>query len=187
MTRVARTTDWLTGVADLRAFKSHLQALLSGPTDAAHYSLLGIDLDKFGYANHFIGFIEADRALTKLAAAVGEIVPSDGLFARIGGDEFVVVLPDAGEGRRGTRLAHQLLDVVRESLQHLATPDALVAMSTATSPFTASIGAVSFARRSSLTVESLLREAFERAAFAKRSGRNRVWAQTVAPEQVAAS
>ncbi|HEY2978083.1 MAG TPA: diguanylate cyclase, partial [Burkholderiaceae bacterium] len=141
----------------------------------------------FGYANHFIGFIEADRALTKLAAAVRGMVPSDGLLARIGGDEFVVVLPDAREGTRGARLAHQLLEVVRESLQHLATPDALAAMSTATSPFTASIGVVSFAGRDSLTFENLVREAFERAAFAKRRGRNRVWAQTVVAEHVAAS
>jgi len=182
MTRVARTTDWLTGIADHRAFKFHLQALLASATDTAHYSLLGIDLDKFGYVNHFIGFIEADRALAKLAPAVGGVVPSDGFFARVGDDEFVVVLRDPGKGSRGIKLAHQLLDVVRESLQFLATPAALDAMSTATSPFTASIGVVSFSGRSLLTFEDLVREAFERAEFAKRGGRNRVWTDHVSME-----
>ena len=185
MTRAARTTDWLTGVADHRAFKSYVQALLSRATDTTRFSLLCVDLDKFGYVNHFIGFIEADRALAKLAAAVSGMVPSDGFFARTGSDEFAVVLPDTREGCRGSKLAHQLLDTVRESLQYLATPDALVEMSTAISPFTASIGVVSFSACSSLTFEDLVREGFGRAEFAKRGGRDRVWAKLVPVEESA--
>ena len=156
-----------------------MQVLLGNGTNDAHYSLLSIDLDRFGYVNHFIGFIEGDTALATLTRAVAGAVPTDVFFARVGSDEFALIVPDEADGRRGARLAGQLLDVVRESLQFLATDAALSAMSTKSSPFTASIGVVVFGPGSSHQLEELMREAAERVAFAKRCGRNRVWAEAV--------
>ncbi|MEO0413810.1 MAG: GGDEF domain-containing protein, partial [Verrucomicrobiota bacterium] len=60
-------------------------------------SLLFLDLDKFKNINDEYGHREGDKALTAFADFLRKTFDDSGLFARIGGDEFVVLLNDAKE------------------------------------------------------------------------------------------
>ena len=94
------TTDALTQVANRRgltlAFDNELARLARHPagTPAPALSLALIDIDNFKKLNDTLGHAAGDEALRRLAAAVRERLRPGDHFARFGGEEFVVVLPD---------------------------------------------------------------------------------------------
>jgi diguanylate cyclase (GGDEF)-like protein len=60
-------------------------------------SLLCLDLDDFKLVNDRLGHAAGDSLLQRTVAAVRDVLRADDAIARIGGDEFVVVLADAPE------------------------------------------------------------------------------------------
>ncbi len=87
-------TDALTGLANRLGWDEAVEELAHGPGGVG---VLVADLDRFKELNDTHGHAEGDRALKVvarvLAEAVAEVAPSGALAARIGGDEFGVVLP----------------------------------------------------------------------------------------------
>ena len=87
--------DPLTGVANRRRLQDHLDALL---TDAARTGaplcLISLDLDGFKDFNDRHGHAAGDRLLKSAASAWDAVLRSGDLITRMGGDEFLVVLPD---------------------------------------------------------------------------------------------
>lgn len=61
------------------------------------YSVILLDLDRLKWLNASRGYVEGDRALREVAAALETGVRPSDLPARLGGDEFGIVLPGAGE------------------------------------------------------------------------------------------
>lgn len=109
--REARTDD-LTGLANRRAMVEFLD---SG--GRPHVSaLVVIDLLRFRRLNDRLGHVWGDEVLRVIGARLLARVGSAGLVARFAGDEFVVALPDASVDGV-TRLAHELLQVVREEVR----------------------------------------------------------------------
>ncbi|WP_295463467.1 diguanylate cyclase [uncultured Pseudomonas sp.] len=82
--------DSLTGLSN----RLHLQQFLAGQLmgTAAPLTLLSLDLDRFKPINDSLGHAAGDRVLQKVAQRLQTNLRPGGLVARIGGDEFIVVL-----------------------------------------------------------------------------------------------
>lgn len=88
--------DSLTGLINRRQFEGHLQAALeqarSGDTE---YALLYLDLDQFKLINDSYGHTAGDQLLKELSALlIAQLGDGDSL-ARMGGDEFAIILANA--------------------------------------------------------------------------------------------
>jgi GGDEF domain-containing protein len=86
-------TDELTGAPNRRAVLSHLEALLQ-QTDAPACSILIIDIDHFKSINDRHGHPAGDETLKLFTTKLRQAVPEPAFLGRLGGEEFVVVLPD---------------------------------------------------------------------------------------------
>ncbi len=86
--------DELTGLHNRRYFNAELHALVaSRHTHNKPLAVALIDLDHFKGINDTFGHATGDRALQLAAAAIVAALPDGGVAARIGGDEFGVILP----------------------------------------------------------------------------------------------
>ena len=102
------STDVLTETANRRAF---LEALEEETRRARRYrhplTLLMVDLDHFKAVNDRYGHAGGDAALKAFADAVRPLLRDTDHFARLGGEEFAVLLPET-DGEEGVRIAERL-------------------------------------------------------------------------------
>lgn len=85
--------DPLTGLANRGLFEDRLQSVLARVRrDHARFALLYIDLDKFKDVNDFYGHATGDLMLQEVARRLLHCVRESDTVARMGGDEFVVLL-----------------------------------------------------------------------------------------------
>jgi diguanylate cyclase (GGDEF)-like protein len=134
-----------------------------------------IDLDYFKRINDTLSHDVGDRVLVAVADLLStrqDSLASDGFAARMGGEEFLVVLPGVGAAGAPQRLETIRLDVAS---YHWAPV-------TGELPVTVSIGAVTVTPAGGDTQAELLAEADRRLYAAKRAGRDRVVARAVRPE-----
>ena len=90
----AATTDELTGLYNRRALEERLEAELSRSTrHDLHTSVVLIDIDFFKPINDTLGHVAGDRLLVLLAEVLREQCRTLDIVGRLGGDEFLVVLP----------------------------------------------------------------------------------------------
>ncbi len=91
------TTDPLTGVRNRRAF-DHSLALELALVERRHtpLSLLMIDIDHFKQINDQFGHETGDKVLSAIAKLLGVCARAIDLVARVGGEEFAVILPNTG-------------------------------------------------------------------------------------------
>lgn len=113
---VLNRTDALTGLATRTHGIEYLADLLlharaRGTTPA----LVLFDLDHFKAINDRYGHLAGDQVLVAVAATLSELVPEDGLAARIGGEEFMLALAHVEHGR-----AEMLADAMRRRVRDLA-------------------------------------------------------------------
>ena len=168
------TTDTLTKIANRRRFMEALEAQVAGMgRDGGHPSLLIIDVDHFKRVNDRFGHGTGDRALIAVAAACLKIVRQSDLAARLGGEEFAVLLPACGQDE-----AYDVAECIRETIA--AAP--LQAEDGTPFSVTVSIGVATAGADD--TAEALLARADGALYRSKRSGRNRA---TVAPRRDAGS
>jgi diguanylate cyclase (GGDEF)-like protein len=124
-------TDALTGIANRAAFLSALDRALATQKIANEaFGLVYLDLDGFKQVNDLKGHAAGDHVLREVASVLVSTVRHGDLAARIGGDEFAVVLPAVGE--EAPIIAERIRDGVA---RHMVALDFGV---------TASVGAVSF-------------------------------------------
>ncbi|WP_425089144.1 putative bifunctional diguanylate cyclase/phosphodiesterase [Stappia sp.] len=97
--------DDLTGLANRRAFETwldtRLQALAQGDVALRGFSVVFIDLDDFKIVNDTVGHGAGDRFLSGIAERLGEFGSDTVHVARIGGDEFGMVID--GDDRENAR------------------------------------------------------------------------------------
>jgi diguanylate cyclase (GGDEF)-like protein len=101
--------DPLTGLANRAMFESALLQAL-GRDGRAGVGVLYFDLDSFKAVNDTFGHAAGDLLLRAVASRLDECVPAGAVAARIGGDEFVVALPDIA--------THEALAALAQRLQH---------------------------------------------------------------------
>ncbi len=88
------TTDYLTGLPNARSLFLHLDAEIARRKRADQsLSVLVCDLDGFKQVNDRLGHLEGNKALQKVAAGLRDSCREYDYVARMGGDEFVVILP----------------------------------------------------------------------------------------------
>ena len=91
--------DVLTGAANRALLQQVLERVTAddGPVPAS-CTLLYLDLDRFKLVNDQLGHGGGDELLRQVAERLGDGLREDGLLARTGGDEFVLVQPSADAG-----------------------------------------------------------------------------------------
>jgi two-component system, cell cycle response regulator len=169
-------TDELTGLYNRRYVLAHLSELLARmPDGGTGTAVMMFDIDYFKQVNDRYGHSAGDDVLRELAERSLRQVRSVDLVGRVGGEEFVVVMPE-------TNLAGAA--VVADRLR-LAVADERFALqgSREKLPVTISIGVAVTAERGE-TLEALLKRADDALYAAKNGGRNRVIAAPPAMNRV---
>ena len=101
--------DELTGLANRRLLRERLDtALARARRQQAMLALLFIDLDRFKQVNDLHGHACGDRLLQQVAARIGAAVRDTDTVARIGGDEFVVLLEDVASAADADAVAGKI-------------------------------------------------------------------------------
>lgn len=161
----AAMRDGLTRLYNRTAFKAEAERMIASigrrKSDPAELTLLVIDADHFKRINDRLGHTAGDKALVSIAAALAGGVRHDDLVGRLGGEEFVVLLKDAGPQEAMIVAERLRLMVNRLMIGPAATPVRL----------SVSIGGVSFHRP--IPFELAYRQADKNLYNAKRTGRNR--------------
>jgi len=114
--RVQARTDPLTGLLNRDAVLEELETRLSDAT-LARAAVLYIDLDRFKIVNDVLGHAAGDRLLSAASRRIQRAVGSEGLIARFGGDEFLVICSTGDEPTRPERLADAILEAFSESFR----------------------------------------------------------------------
>ena len=112
--RVQAQTDALTGLLNRDAILKQLDTRLADPA-GNRIALLYVDLDRFKIVNDVLGHSAGDDLLVAAARRMRDAVANEGLIARFGGDEFVVVCAFDDDPHRPERLARRLQHVFGES------------------------------------------------------------------------
>ena len=82
-------------------------------------AILFIDLDRFKVINDTLGHHVGDGMLIELAKRVRSVLKRDDILARIGGDEFVVILGEVKDREYVSDVAKEILTVIREPMEVL--------------------------------------------------------------------
>lgn len=169
------THDSLTGLENRRAFDAHIEdARITARVSQAQHALLLLDLDQFKLINDVRGHHAGDQMLTGVAALLLAQVGERDVVARMGGDEFCILLIDCKHDE-AVKMANNLREKIQEF--RLFTGDRRFQT-------TVSIGLVEIADDSKSASE-LLMAADAACYLAKDAGRNRVWVETLAASETA--
>ncbi|HET7131723.1 MAG TPA: EAL domain-containing protein, partial [Gammaproteobacteria bacterium] len=177
--------DGLTGLPNRRLLHEHLEKVLGrARRKGTEFALLFIDLDNFKLLNDTIGHQAADEVLRQLAAILSNLIRSDdvmslyldeyvdtastitaepigdSVLSRLGGDEFIILLPD-------TRDRFAAGTVARRILKHLEQP---IRVESHEVFVTASIGIATFPG-DGVSTEILIRNADTAMYHAKQQGK----------------
>ena len=106
--------DPLTGLPNRRFFSETLDECLRGASDTQKLAVLMLDLDGFKMINDRHGHAVGDKALSEFARRVSTLLRADSVLARIGGDEFVIIMPNIDSLDDPTNLARRIAAAVTE-------------------------------------------------------------------------
>jgi len=162
------STDSLTGIMNRQKFNELYDIeLLRVKRSGNDLCLIMLDIDKFKDVNDNFGHDVGDTVLKIMSKIVAERLRKTDLFARWGGEEFVVLLPYT-KFVDSVNLAKQL----RESIESTLVEQVKEVHDIVYDKITCSFGVASFEPGD--TKDSLMKKADEALYRAKRSGRNRV-------------
>ncbi len=89
--------DPLTGLPNRRAFTERLEDAVRGAHERGERHVVGfLDLDRFKIVNDRLGHAAGDRLLREVGQVMGRVVRGGDVLARIGGDEFALLLFNCG-------------------------------------------------------------------------------------------
>jgi two-component system, cell cycle response regulator len=166
-------TDELTGLYNRRYVFAHLTELLGRRTDGGNETaVLLFDVDHFKQVNDRHGHPAGDEVLRELGERAVRQVRSVDLVGRLGGEEFVVIMPE-------TSLAGAV--VVAERFRVAVADEPFIPRGLSEKvPVTVSVG-IAVTGEGSDTIDTLLKRADDALYAAKHAGRNRVIALTARP------
>ncbi|WP_163831954.1 GGDEF domain-containing protein [Spartinivicinus ruber] len=160
--------DHLTGLYNLRYFQNRLaEEVASSKRHQIPLSLIIYDIDYFKQVNDLYGHPVGDKVLIAISDAAQNNLRSSEVIARVGGEEFAVLLPFCSKEH-----AIQTAERIRETVSQVCIPIANQAVITRT----ISLGVASLHKDENC--DSLYRRADTALYQAKNSGRNKVIVST---------
>jgi diguanylate cyclase (GGDEF)-like protein len=160
---IQAATDPLTGLLNRRSVEDRIYALMR---EDRPFALAMCDLDNFKLLNDTHGHEAGDRALRLFASTLKSALRPADHAARYGGEEFLLVFPDCS------------VDAAIAAVERLREELALNVNGGGTPPFTASFGVADL--RHGSTLDEMMKHADDALLLAKREGKNRVLAASVA-------
>jgi diguanylate cyclase len=157
--------DSLTGLKNRRGLERAVEDLLREPPGLVGSALLLADIDHFKVVNDTYGHVLGDKVIRAVAHVLRSMIKGRDVAARLGGEEFAVLLPQTSL-TGAAALAEQIRGTVAQG--RIFRPDG----SESIGQVTLSVG-VAIARPGD-TLETLLERADGAMYAAKRAGRNRV-------------
>ena len=107
--------DSLTGLANRHRMESLLDRTLSAYRNAKRScALMMMDLDRFKTINDTLGHQAGDELLKQVAARLGTVVTRRGTIGRLGGDEFLIMLPDMDDRGELGDLAQAIIQLISQ-------------------------------------------------------------------------
>ena len=108
-------SDSLTGLAN----RHHMESVLTRTLDAYRNAkrscaLMMLDLDRFKQVNDTLGHQAGDELLKQVAGRLGTVLAKTGTIGRLGGDEFLVMLPDMDDRGELGELAQRIIQMVSQ-------------------------------------------------------------------------
>lgn len=159
------TCDHLTGAANRRQFSQAMAKAQARWRDLREpMALIALDLDHFKAVNDSHGHPAGDTLLCRVAEVCTALLPPSGVFARLGGEEFGVLLP-----RYRLEQAMALAERLRVEIATVA-----VETSAGVLHVTASLGCATLEEADG-SIDALIALADKRLYAAKRAGRNQVF------------
>lgn len=157
------TLDAMTNVYNRRYFEDAFRReVLRSQRHGRQLSLLIFDIDKFKQINDTYGHLVGDEILKALSARIRGRVRGDEIVARIGGEEFAVVLVETSK-RNARLVAESLCELVRSSPLLPDRPELIT---------TISVGGVYTNGLELLSEQDLVAQADQQLYLAKTSGRD---------------
>jgi diguanylate cyclase (GGDEF)-like protein/PAS domain S-box-containing protein len=109
--------DALTQLANQALFRDRVEhALVRAGRSDSHLAVLFLDLDNFKTVNDSLGHNAGDELLVAMADRLGSCLRPEDTAARMGGDEFAVLLEDLPDKRDATELAGRVLETLQRPL-----------------------------------------------------------------------
>lgn len=154
--------DALTGIPNRRSFDSMLPLRWN---TSAKLALLIVDIDHFKKFNDRYGHKEGDRCIRAVAQMLAAAVRGSDMTARVGGEEFAVLMPGADLSTAGEVAERLRIGIEQLAIPHADLPGGVV---------TVSIGCAACEPSQKLTPADLYVAADEALYAAKHAGRNAV-------------
>lgn len=127
--------DPLTGFPNRFLFMERLRIILNQRKKSRNLSgILLLDLDQFKYVNDTMGHIVGDLLLKMVGERIRYCLPEKAMLARMGGDEFIVLLPHMKHSDEAASAAENIIEVMKQSFP-LANQEIFVTTSTGISVF----------------------------------------------------
>ncbi|MDP2621904.1 MAG: EAL domain-containing protein [Hyphomicrobiales bacterium] len=161
--RALARRDTLTGLHNRRHLNETLaEEIMAANANAEGFALFLLDLDRFKPVNDLLGHAAGDEVLRRVGERISNIAMDGSCVARIGGDEFAILLPRGSGREEASGLAEKILGEFEQPIDLGGKPVRLGA----------SIG-IAFYPSAGEDAEALFRHADVALYNAKRQGRNR--------------
>jgi len=155
------THDSLTGLPNRKHFHDHLaETITSAKREKGVFAVLYLDLDGFKTINDALGHAAGDQVIENTARRLEQCVRKGDMVARVGGDEFVVLLRDI-DSTDVAKVAEKIIKILSDSFTVTAVPLYI----------TTSIGVASYPQDGE-DANALIHSADSAMYEAKRSGKN---------------
>jgi len=154
------TTDPLTGLFNRRELLAQATTIANQTyRNSSAYAVLTVDIDFFKHVNDTYGHQAGDKVLVNLAKQLTENRRANDLVARVGGEEFIIVLPDVNEENAFLIAEKIRLNVAQQMVDNIS--------------ITLSIGLVVSAKHKRIDFADLLLLSDNALFESKKSGRNK--------------